>query len=384
MANKWMRWSTDLKAFWETVPRRSAAVFLAAIFCLFCALAFIEDTLNSHALTSTHIVLYVVIGGGFPAVWVYFIMRRMMKSIIAMAVIQAAEIWWRLGVDHKTRDLPFNSAAFRQKLTIDAAVAIAMVLGGYLLFVAFFQSEGKRFFTAYTEIRLASDIHRALVPKVNTRTAGFEFFGLSVPSGEVGGDLVDFVEMNGKWIGYVADVSGHGVSAGVLMSMTKSAVRMRLACEGSEGELLDDLNKVLKPMTESNMFITFAYASWAGGPDLKFGLAGHLPLLHFRKSQGNVEELFVGNLPISISTNQRFETGAVRFECGDILAIVTDGLTEVFDSKGREFGMEPLKRILADKAGESLSGVSTEMRRAALRYGKQADDQTVLLLRRTV
>ncbi|MGH9446433.1 MAG: PP2C family protein-serine/threonine phosphatase [Terriglobia bacterium] len=384
MAKYWMKWSTDLKAFWETVPGRSAAVFLTAIFCLFCALAFIGDTLNSHALTSTNIVLNVVIGGGFPAVWIYFIMRRMIKSIIAMAAILAAEIWWRLGVDHKTLELPFNSAAFRHKLTIDAAVAMAMILAGYLLFVAFFQLEGKRFFTAYTEVRLASDIHRALVPKVNMRTAGFEFFGLSVPSGELGGDLVDFVDANEKWIGYVADVSGHGVSAGVLMAMTKSAVRMRLSCEGSDGELLEDLNRVLKPMTESNMFITFAYASWAGGPDLKFGLAGHLPLLHFRKSRGDVEELFVSNLPISISANQRFDIGNVRFECGDILAIVTDGLTEVFDSKGREFGMEPLKRILAGKAEESLSGVSAEMRRTALRYGKQADDQTLLLLRRTV
>lgn len=379
-----MRRSTDLKAFWETVPRRSVAVFLTAIFSLFCSFAFIEDTLNVHALTSTQVALNVVVGGGFSVVWAYILIRRMIKSIIAMAAIQAAEIWWHLGLDRKTLDLPFNSAAVRHKLTIDAAVAMVMILAGYILFVAFFQSEGKRFFTAYTEIRLASDIHRTLVPKVTAHTAGFEFFGLSVPSGEVGGDLVDFVEADDKWIGYVADVSGHGVTAGVLMSMTKSAVRMRLACEGSEGELLDDLNRVLKPMTESNMFITFAYASWAGGPELKFGLAGHLPLLHFRKSHGDVQELFVGNLPISVSTNQRFDKGAVRFECGDILAIVTDGLTEVFDSKGREFGMEPLKRILAGNADESLSGVSAEMRRAALRYGKQADDQTVFLLRRTV
>lgn len=379
-----MGWSKDLEAFWKTVPRLSAAAFLLGIFCLFCALAFIADSLNFHALTPMQTIRNVVIGGCLPVVWAYIVMRRMTKIIIVMAAITAAEIVWSVHANHKILDIPLNSPAFREKLTVDAGVAVALVLAGYILFVIFFQWEGRRFFIAHTEIKLAGAIHRDLVPQVSARTPQFEFFGLSVPSGEVGGDLVDFVEVNEKWIGYVADVSGHGVSAGVLMAMTKSATRMRLLCEGSDGELLDDLNRVLKPMTESNMFITFAYASWAGGPDLTFGLAGHLPLLHFRKSRGDVEELFVSNLPLSINANQRFDTGSVRFECGDILAIVTDGLTEVFDSKGREFGMEPLKHILAGKAEGSLCDVSAEMQRTALRYGKQADDQTVLLLRRTV
>jgi len=64
----------------------------------------------------------------------------------------------------------------------------------------------------------------------------------------------------------VADVSGHGVPAGVLMSMVKSAARMRLACREHQSELLDDLNGVLKPLLAPKMFVTVAYASWNGGP----------------------------------------------------------------------------------------------------------------------
>lgn len=376
------RWK-ELGAFWRTVPASSTALLLSGIFCLFCSLSFIESSLDNRALTPAEFVLKIVVGGGFPAAWAFILLRRILKAIPVMAVLQAAaQIGWHAGVDPRTHDIPFNSAAFRQKLVIDGAIAIVTLLAGYVLFLMFFEKEGRRFFSTYTEVKLAGDIHRRLVPEVSARTAEFEFFGISAPSGQVGGDLVDLVETDGKWIGYVADVSGHGVPAGALMSMTKSAVRMRVACAGQNADLLSDLNNVLKPLTESNMFVTFAYAAWSGGPDLRFGLAGHLPLLHLRRAQGEVEELFIGNLPLSIEANQRFNTGAVRFECGDILVIVTDGLTEVFDSQNREFGLEPLKRILAKKSGEKLDEISTEMRRSALSHGKQADDQTILLLRR--
>ena len=71
-------------------------------------------------------------------------------------------------------------------------------------------------------IALATEIHRSLVPELSFHTSAFQFFGAPFPSGAVGGDLVDVVVRNDAWLGYVADVSGHGVPAGVLMSMVKS------------------------------------------------------------------------------------------------------------------------------------------------------------------
>lgn len=381
MVHPWSRWR-DLAGFWNTVTPRSQVILLAGVFSLFSSLAFIENSLNLRALTPAQVVVISVAGGLFPAIWAVVILRRMMNAIVVMAVVQAAEIWWRLGFDQRTPLLRFDSALFQQKLAIDTGIAIVTLIVAYVLFITFIQLEGVRFFATYTEMNLAADIHRNLVPKISSATPEFEFFGLSVPSGRVGGDLVDLVAVNGQWIGYVADVSGHGVPAGVVMSMIKSAARMRLACEGQNGNLLGDLNAVLNPLTEPNMFITFAYASWAGGREVQFGLAGHLPLLHFRAATGKVEELFVGNPPLSLLLNQRFEVGTVHFERGDILVIVTDGLTEVFDSQDRELGLEPLKHTLAEKAQTSLAEISEAMRATARGHGKQSDDQTVLLVRR--
>ena len=183
---------------------------------------------------------------------------------------------------------------------MDSAGAMALVISGYMLFLLFFRWEGKRFFSAHTEIALATEIHRALVPELSFQTSAFQFFGASFPSGAVGGDLVDVVVRHDTWLGYVADVSGHGVHAGVLMSMVKSAVRMRLACEGHQSELLDDRNSVPKPLLAPNMFVTFAYASWHGDPELAFAPAGYVPLLHYRASTGELEELMAADLPLGL------------------------------------------------------------------------------------
>jgi sigma-B regulation protein RsbU (phosphoserine phosphatase) len=259
---------------------------------------------------------------------------------------------------------------------------MALVIGGYVLFLLFFQWEGKRFFAAHTEIALATEIHRSLVPELSFQTSAFQFFGSSFPSGAVGGDLVDVVVRNDTWLGYVADVSGHGVPAGVLMSMIKSAVRMRLACGGHQSELLDDLNSVLKPLLAPNMFVTFAYASWNGGPDLAFASAAHVPLLHYRASTGELEELMAADLPLGIVAGQRFASSKLRLESGDLLAIITDGFTEIFDSGDNEFGMERVKQILYASGTKDLRYISTEIRARALAHGEQRDDQTILLIRR--
>lgn len=251
-----------------------------------------------------------------------------------------------------------------------------------MLFLLFFQREGRRFFAAHTEIGLAAEIHRSLVPEVSFKTSEFEFLGASFPSGAVGGDLVDVIAANGRWFAYVADVSGHGVPAGVLMSMTKSAVRTWLASRAHDSELLSDMNSVLKPLLTPNMFVTFAYAAWDGGPDLAFSSAGHLPLLHYRAPAGRIEQRSVSNLPLGILLRQEFASSTFRFECGDVLAIVSDGFTETFNSEGLEFGMAGIEEVVRNTGRKELTEISEELRACVRRHGEQRDDQTILLVRR--
>lgn len=220
------------------------------------------------------------------------------------------------------------------------------------------------------------------MPELSLKTGEFEFFGASFPSGAVGGDLVDVIQDSDRWFAYVADVSGHGVPAGVLMSMTKSAVRMRLASRAQDSALLSDLNSVLKPLLTPNMFVTFAYAAWNGGPDLGFSSAGHVPLLHYRASVRAIEQCSVSNLPLGILPGQGFASGRLHFDRGDILAIVSDGFTETSDSADQEFGIAGIEEVLQSTADRELTEISSEVRAQVRRHGSQRDDQTILLVRR--
>lgn len=130
------------------------------------------------------------------------------------------------------------------------------------------------------------------------------------------------------------------------------------------------------------MFVTFAYAAWNGGSDLAFSSAGHVPLLHSRELTGDIEQRSVANLPLSILADQRFASSAFRFERGDLLAVVSDGFTETFDSEDREFGMAGIKEIVQIARSKELREIAAELRARVLGHGQQRDDQTILLVRR--
>src|SRR5215813_11570525 len=144
---------------------------------------------------------------------------------------------------------------------VDVIGCLFAILVGYVLFVRFVRKQGLRYFRVQTEIELAEQIHRSLVPAIARHTSQHEFYGVSAPSGEMGGDLVDVVQDSNKRIAYLADVSGHGVPSGVLMAMVKSAVRMRLGASCEPQVLLEDLNRVISDLMAAEMFVTVAFVS---------------------------------------------------------------------------------------------------------------------------
>ncbi|MGH9163587.1 MAG: PP2C family protein-serine/threonine phosphatase [Vicinamibacteraceae bacterium] len=222
---------------------------------------------------------------------------------------------------------------------------MATVNLAYLCFYRFITLEGKRYFHYRAEIALASEIHRLLVPPLAVKLAGAEIHAESHPSSEVGGDLVDVVSSSEGWLAYIADVSGHGVAPGVVMGMVKSAVRTRVSGSANVQPLLDHLNRVIHPLKKSTMFVTFAYVA-GRGDEVELATAGHPPILHYSAHDGAVCELRCANLPLGVRPNQSFTTMRVRWQPGDLLVLVTDGLLEVEDSTGNELDMAGLRRVV--------------------------------------
>jgi serine phosphatase RsbU (regulator of sigma subunit) len=262
-----------------------------------------------------------------------------------------------------------------------ALISTLSLVLGYILFVSFISTEGARTMRLQTEINLAQQIHSRLVPPIDRRTGRYEFFGRSDSSTEVGGDLLDVVEKDGRIGAFVADVSGHGVRAGVLMAMIKSAARMRLLSDDSLGGLMDDLNRVVMQVKEMDMFVTVACLQFDSGSTARFLLAGHPSILHYHKSTGQITELESNYPPTGVVANLRHIQADVAFDSGDLFVLLTDGFLEVESKNGEQFGQPRIEALIRSNAGRPLSEIFDIILKAVRAHGPQDDDQTLLLVR---
>ena len=351
--------------------------FYGAVFSLFASVGALALVMDTAYLSPLHIAAIILIMGGFAVGYAAVSVWQRHWLIPLIGIGEGALFTITANLYHG-RPLVLPSPLQRQQ-EILATIGIVSVALGYVLFIVFFARQGARYFRAQNEITMAADIHKALVPPIQKSIGSFSVYGISVPSGEVGGDLVDLAENPHSWTGYVADVSGHGVSAGLLMAMFKTAIRTG-ARDVSSGELLTDVHRALYPLKTPNMFATVGVLQWTSG-SLNLALAGHLPLLHYVHSRGEVREYPAQDLPLGIMPEQTFGSTQVSCQPGDLFLLLTDGLTEVFDKNGNEMGIEAIKGVLAKSASQDLPTLSASIRAAALKFGKQQDDQTLLLVR---
>ena len=369
------------RASWRSLPAAAWICFYAGVFALFGSIAFMWLAIGRVYLSPFRILVTVVIFGGFA---IGYARAGVARRLWLIPVLMITEGFLFGIVGNVYRDAPqliAPDSPMQRQLTLLQVGSIASVVVGYMLFIIFFRNQGAQLFRAQTEIALAGEIHRALVPAIHQKLGGFELYGASVPSGVVGGDLVDVVGDAKAWTAYVADVSGHGVSAGVLMAMFKTAVHTQ-PVRATPEILLKEVNRTLYPLKTNNTFVTAGVLHSNGSGQLLLALAGHPSLLRYCAASGEVQECPPTDMPVGILPEESFRAVPVACESGDVLLIVTDGLTEVFGPKGEEMGVGPLKAGLAQWASLPLSELFTRLREVALKAGPQLDDQTMLIVRR--
>ncbi len=366
---------------WGIMPWEARLQFLGAVFFTFSGVGFLLDLANPTPGRTAHILYLVFVGGAIGVAYGFCFMRvpKLLPVLVAVHVASALAV-------PRFRFLKPIAVDWAQVASTAAGVDVIgclfVILLGYVLFIRFVRKQGLRYFRVQTEFELAQQIHRGLVPPIAASTSQHEFYGVSSPSGEMGGDLVDLVQDGNKWIAYLADVSGHGVPSGVLMAMVKSAARMRLVTLSESQLLLQDLNRVIAELTAADTFVTMAYVAPGMPNDLHFATAGHLPILHFRSATESVCELSTSNPPIGIFKGQEFASSRVEFSSGDIVILLTDGLTEATNEEEEEYGLERVKQHLKKHSTESLKVICETLLAEAKVFGKQMDDQSMLLVRR--
>jgi serine phosphatase RsbU (regulator of sigma subunit) len=366
---------------WKSLPVAARTCFYAGVFALFASIGFISLAMGRVYFSPLRIFFTVVILGGFAIGYAALSVARRFWWMPVLGIVEGLSFMIVGNVYRNAPQLISPDSPVLKQLVLLGVGSITSVVVGYTLFIVFFAKQGSQMFRAQNEIALAGEIHRALVPAIHQELGAFELYGASVPSGVVGGDLVDVVGDSEAWTAYVADVSGHGVSAGVLMAMFKTAVHTQTAGVSPEVLLLN-VNRTLYPLKTNNTFVTAGVLHSNGNGQLLLALAGHPALLRYCQKKREVHEYPPADMPVGILPEQSFTPMPVESDPGDVLLIVTDGLTEVFDSKGQEMGLGPLKVGLAQSATLPLPELFACLRQIALKKGPQLDDQTMLIVRR--
>jgi len=272
----------------------------------------------------------------------------------------------------------------RWRLATEGVLAGAAAATGYAVLVIFAGTQGVKHVRVSTELELAEKLQQTLAPPLAVRNPAYEILGRSVPSSQMGGDLLDAVDDCGAMACYVADVAGHGIRAGVFMGMVKSSARTALLRPRPLEELLGDLNRVLFDVKgASPTYVTFACLRCSEGGKVEYTLAGQGPILHYHAHRRSVSQLGMEQFPLGLFANATFQSGVVPVEPWDILALLTDGLPEVTDANDEEFGLERIGEIMARNAEGSLADLTETIFAAARRHGRQSDDETLVLVRAT-
>jgi phosphoserine phosphatase RsbU/P len=228
------------------------------------------------------------------------------------------------------------------------------------------------------EANEARKIQEALLPRSSPYIPGFAVTGLSTPAGAVGGDWYDFIPFDdGRWGLVLADVSGKGTAAALLMSATRGMLRS-LATACCPSEVLSKLNQLLVNDFPSGRFVTMLYAVLdPASRTLRFSSAGHLRPLLVENSGAHFLDTERG-MPLGIGSGG-YSEAQVQLDPGARLLFYSDGITEATNPEGDEYGAERLERHFR-QTDASAESILKDVRSFADGAGLH-DDATVILVK---
>ncbi len=236
------------------------------------------------------------------------------------------------------------------------------------------------------ELTMARRIQLTFLPERDPDWDRFDVSGYNISSEEVSGDFFDYIPISeGNWGVVVADVSGKGMPAALIMASLRAALWTEARNTYSLSVVCRRMNTFLYESLGEMEFVTAVY----GVIDLArsvftYSSAGHLPPIVIRES-GEVVYLEEGGLPFGAFTEAAYPEGRIELRTGDVMLLYTDGATEAQSSDGDEFGRDRLTEALASCRHLSARQIRAELVQAIRAFARSehfADDLTFVVLRR--
>jgi sigma-B regulation protein RsbU (phosphoserine phosphatase) len=272
----------------------------------------------------------------------YVACEKNTRSEVAIPLEIAGEVIGVFTAAHPDLDaFPSDQLRLLQSLCSHVAVAIQNA--------QLFQRERQERERMSREVQEARQIQEALLPRSSPFIPGYVIAGQSCPAGAVGGDWYDFIPLSdGRWGLVLADVSGKGTAAALLMSATRGMLRSLAEACCTPAEVMCRLNRLMVDDVPNGRFVTMVYAILdPASHSVTFANAGHLhPLLV--DSSGSRFLATDAGLPLGI-LDGNFAEVTVQLEPGSRLVFYSDGITEAQNSRGEEYGLSRLQQHVSQE-----------------------------------
>jgi len=239
------------------------------------------------------------------------------------------------------------------------------------------------------ELNIAREMQIALLPKSLPEAKGYDLYAVNYPASQVGGDYYDIIKLSDSEFAFViADVSGKGTPASLLMSNIQSAVHSYLKLYNEDFDIqnvTEKLNELIFQNTTPEKFITFFWGILdTSSGNFTYINAGHNPPILFKKDGS--ETLSSGGLMLGVlDSGINYDIGTVSIKKDEVLVLYTDGVTEAVNSGKEEFGEPRLMQSVSDNFGYSSKIILDEIVSAINDFAvgtKQFDDITLIVLKK--
>ena len=281
------------------------------------------------------------------------------------------------------RGLVQGSALATWGLTFGATTAVAVLLVSLYRVQLELQSSRRQLARKEAELSFALEVQQALFPRHLPESNGLEFAAVCIPARGISGDYYDVMQFpGGRLVFAIADISGKGISAAILMANVQALLRTLSETGMPPADVCKRLNHHLHQVTDDSKFATFFYAEWcAAARRLSYVNAGHYSPVLLGSLCGR--QLSEGGFPLGMFPTSEFQTGEVTLQPGDLLALYSDGITEATSKNGEEFGDARLQAEIEQRSDRTLADIQAGVLEAVRNWAgdELEDDMTLLMVR---
>lgn len=236
------------------------------------------------------------------------------------------------------------------------------------------------------QLKMAQTIQSRLLPDEPPTLPGYDIAAVCRPTYEIGGDYYDYFQLpDNQWGFVVADVSGEGIPAAMIMAVFRALLRTRARAGLETAVIAQTMNQLLPEFTGGYDFVTAFFGILnPGNGRFKYTNCGHNPPLLLR-GNGRIQKLQSGGPLLSLLHEAHYAAGEITLAPGDLLILYTDGVVEAMTREGEQFGLERLQDVLVKSSALSAADIINEIIQATQQFSGIAnylDDYTLMIVKR--